>query len=31
VFGTVVDWYGSVAREIRVRAKSKGLRVNSVK
>jgi 2-haloacid dehalogenase len=31
VFGTVVDWHGSVAREIRALAKAKGLRVNAVK
>jgi 2-haloacid dehalogenase len=31
VFGTVVDWHGSVAREVRNLAKSKGLRVNAVK
>jgi 2-haloacid dehalogenase len=31
VFGTVVDWHGSVAREMRGLAKSKGLRVNAVK
>jgi 2-haloacid dehalogenase len=31
VFGTVVDWHGSVAREVRVLAKAKGLRVNAVK
>jgi 2-haloacid dehalogenase len=31
VFGTVVDWHGSVAREVRGVAKSKGLRVNAVK
>jgi 2-haloacid dehalogenase len=31
VFGTVVDWHGSVAREVRALAKSKGLRVNAVK
>ena len=31
VFGTVVDWHGSVAREVRALAASKGLRVNAVK
>jgi 2-haloacid dehalogenase len=31
VFGTVVDWHGSVAREVRGLAKEKGLRVNAVK
>lgn len=31
VFGTVVDWHGSVAREVRVLAKSKGLRLNAVR
>ena len=31
VFGTVVDWHGSVAREVRNLAKEKGLRVNAVK
>jgi 2-haloacid dehalogenase len=31
VFGTVVDWHGSVAREIRTLAAQKGLRVNAVK
>lgn len=31
VFGTVVDWHGSVAREVRALAKSKGLRVNATK
>jgi 2-haloacid dehalogenase len=31
VFGTVVDWHGSVAREVRNLAKAKGLRVNSAK
>ena len=31
VFGTVVDWHGSVAREVRALAKAKGLRVNAVK
>jgi 2-haloacid dehalogenase len=31
VFGTVVDWHGSVAREVRSLAKAKGLRVNAVK
>ncbi|MGH6629536.1 MAG: haloacid dehalogenase type II [Burkholderiales bacterium] len=31
VFGTVVDWHGSVAREVRQLARSKGLRVNAVK
>jgi 2-haloacid dehalogenase len=30
VFGTVVDWHGSVAREVRALAKTKGLRVNAV-
>ncbi|HEY0335728.1 MAG TPA: haloacid dehalogenase type II [Burkholderiales bacterium] len=31
VFGTVVDWHGSVAREMRALAAKKGLRVNAVK
>ena len=31
VFGTVVDWHGSVAREMRGLARTKGLRVNAVK
>jgi 2-haloacid dehalogenase len=31
VFGTVVDWHGSVAREVRELAKRKGLRINAVK
>jgi 2-haloacid dehalogenase len=31
VFGTVVDWHGSVAREVRGLAREKGLRVNAVK
>ena len=31
VFGTVVDWHGSVAREVRELARRKGLRVNAVK
>jgi 2-haloacid dehalogenase len=31
VFGTVVDWHGSVAREVRALAGRKGLRVNAVK
>lgn len=31
VFGTVVDWHGSVAREVRGLAAKKGLRVNAVK
>ncbi len=31
VFGTVVDWHGSVAREVRGLVKAKGLRVNAVK
>ena len=31
VFGTVVDWHGSVAREVRALAAQKGLRVNAVK
>lgn len=31
VFGTVVDWHGSVAREVRALAAKKGLRVNAVK
>jgi 2-haloacid dehalogenase len=31
VFGTVVDWHGSVAREVRTLAARKGLRVNAVK
>ena len=31
VFGTVVDWHGSVAREVRALAAKKGIRVNAVK
>lgn len=31
VFGTVVDWHGSVAREVRELARVKGLRVNAAK
>lgn len=31
VFGTVVDWHGSVAREVRALAAKKGLRLNAVK
>ena len=31
VFGTVVDWHGSVAREVRQVAHAKGLRVNAVR
>ena len=31
VFGTVVDWHGSVARQVRALAAAKGLRVNAVK
>lgn len=31
VFGTVVDWHGSVAREVRALARAKGLRINAVK
>jgi len=31
VFGTVVDWHGSVAREMRALAAAKGVRVNAVK
>jgi 2-haloacid dehalogenase len=31
VFGTVVDWHGSVAREVRELARARGLRVNAVK
>jgi 2-haloacid dehalogenase len=31
VFGTVVDWHGSVAREVRGLAKAKGLRLNAAK
>src|SRR5262245_65815211 len=31
VFGTVVDWHGSVAREARTLAKEKGLRLNAAK
>ena len=31
VFGTVVDWRGSIAREVRELARQKGLRVNAVK
>jgi FMN phosphatase YigB (HAD superfamily) len=30
VFGTVVDWHGSVAREVRALAAKKGVRVNAV-
>ena len=30
VFGTVVDWHGSVAREVRELARAKGLRINAV-
>ena len=31
VFGTVVDWHGSVAREVRELARAKGLRISAVK
>ena len=31
VFGTVVDWHGSVAREARALAREKGLRLNAAK
>ena len=31
VFGTVVDWHGSVAREVRALARAMGLRVNAAK
>src|SRR5262245_32170346 len=31
VFGTVVDWHGSVAREARALARAKGLRLNATK
>ena len=31
VFGTVVDWRGSIAREVRKLARGKGLRINAVK
>ena len=31
VFGTVVDWHGTVAREARELAKAKGLRLNAAK
>ena len=31
VFGTVVDWRASIAREVRALAKDKGLRVNAAK
>jgi 2-haloacid dehalogenase len=31
VFGTVVDWHGSVAREVRALAAAKGFRLNAVK
>src|SRR6478672_9990504 len=31
VFGTVVDWHGSVAREVRGLATEKGLRLNAAK
>ena len=31
VFGTVVDWHGSIAREVRTLAAAKGLRVNAIK
>ncbi len=31
VFGTVVDWRGSIAREVRTLAQAKGLRVNGAK
>ncbi|MGH8618591.1 MAG: haloacid dehalogenase type II [Burkholderiales bacterium] len=31
VFGTVVDWHGSVAREVRALAQAKGLRINANK
>ncbi len=31
VFGTVVDWRGSIAREMRALARAKGLRLNAVR
>ena len=31
VFGTVVDWRGSIAREVRALAREKGLRINAAK
>ena len=31
VFGTVVDWRGSIAREMRQLARAKGLRVNAAR
>lgn len=31
VFGTVVDWHGSVAKEVRALAAAKGFRLNAVK
>ena len=31
VFGTVVDWRGSIAREVRAMAGEKKLRINAVK
>jgi len=31
VFGTVVDWHGSVAREVCALARVKGLRVNAAR
>ena len=31
VFGTVVDWHGSIVREMRELAKAKGLRLNAAK
>ena len=31
VFGTVVDWRGSIMREVRTLAQEKGLRVNAAK
>ena len=31
VFGTVVDWHGSVSREVRALARTKGLRINAAK
>ena len=31
VFGTVVDWRGSIMREVRTLAQEKGLRVNAAR
>src|SRR5579862_1916750 len=31
VFGTVVDWRGSIAREMRTLAQARSLRVNAIK